>query len=296
MVESFAPSTKPDAPKAVFHPDHAESSEPLSLVSLADNRTEGGTPPPVVPPPGRGEGGGGNGGAGGSASSSSESSAAASASANARGEGGKGGAGGQGGIGEGGTASATNGGNALNFNQRTFIAPPAVSYDSGHQVCGGKNLGISTIFGGIGGGDSTPSKECWAYMDESRKQHLVELACSSGVNVASLAHDGYIKVADLAAQIARNNPAARSEVAAMGALTTQEAVSAADLLAMCTNGLRQRIGGAPSGAVIGNISLDSLPPPAPPAPPPHLEVTPLPPPVVHHRPVHHAPPKKDCVK
>jgi hypothetical protein len=218
------------------------------------------------------------------ANSRSDATAGAAATVNNRTEGGTGGTGGN--------ATATNGGNALNFNQRTIFTPPAVSYDSGHPVCGGKNGGISVLgLFAIGAGDSTPNDRCWKYMEAQQKQHLVDLACSSGINVGSLAHDGYIKVSELAAQIVARNPAARSEVAAMGALTTQEAIQAADLLKLCRDTLHEQLGGSTSQTVIGEIKLEDLPPAAP----AQIFITPLAPPphrVVHHRPP--APAKPPC--
>jgi len=126
-------------------------------------------------------------------------------------------------------------------------------------------------------------------MEANQKQHLVDLACSAGINMATLAHDGYIKVADLAAQIVQRNPAARSEVAAMGALTTTEAIQSADLLKLCRDSLVTGLGGRQEQTVIGGITLDVLPPPAP-VPPPIVHEAPPRPRVVHHA----APPKPPC--
>jgi len=268
---------------AEYHPGDNLNLLHLTGGPTTNGRTEGGGTPPGTPPP-RTEGGGTT----ITNTNSADANAAASASARAgvvnnnRTEGGQGG--------EGGTATATNGGNALNLNQKMFYAPPAVAYDSGHQVCGGHNFGLSTIFGGISFGDSKPNDRCWTFMEKQQQQHLVDLACSSGINIASLAHDGYIKVSELAAQIAQRNPAARSEVAAMGALTTTEAIQAADLLKLCRDTLHQGLGVSAQQTVIGGISLEELPPPVAP-----VQVTPLAAPPAPHKVYHPKPhPKVHC--
>jgi hypothetical protein len=283
MVEIIPMKAQPaELQPAVYHQDDGNNLNLLHLVG-GPPRTESGTTPPGTPgrtegppppgsppgsPPGRGEGGGST------TTDTNTNTNTNTAQAGA-------------------DATASNGGNALSLKQQMFYAPPAVSMDSGHPVCGGHNIGFSTPFGGIGFGNSKPDDRCWKFMEATQKQHLVDLACSAGINMAQLAHDGYIKVADLAAQIVQRNPAARSEVQAMGALTTTEAIQSADLMKLCRDSLVQGLGGNTTQTVIGNISLDQLPPAPPPAPP--RQELPAPPrPAYHPRPVQHPKPQVPC--